>query len=171
MTTMKMPYTCYLSLGANLGDRVATLQQGISLLRDSAKIQLLSVSSMYETPPWGKLDQPAFINCAAAVETVLEPLQLLAVCQQIEQRLGRVRHEHWGARTIDIDLLYIDGVVMDERELQLPHPYMLERSFVLVPLAEIAPDMMIAGEKVTWHRDRLSDRHEIVLQVLREEIK
>lgn len=168
---MKMPYTCYLSLGANLGDRLATLQQAIGMLRDSAKIQLLSVSSMYETPPWGKLDQPAFINCAAAVETFLTPLQLLAVCQEIEQKLGRVRHEHWGARTIDIDLLYVDGLVMDEKALKLPHPYMLERSFVLVPLAEIAPNMLLAGEKVTQHRDRLPDRHEIIPLVLREELR
>ena len=118
---------------------------------------------MYETPPWGKLDQPPFINGAAAVETDMPPLELLAACQQIEKKLGRVRHEHWGARTIDIDLLYIPGVQLAEAELVLPHPYMLERSFVLVPLAEIAPELVLAnGMTAVQCRDRLDDRFSIV---------
>lgn len=90
-------------------------------------------------------------------------MELLAACQQIEKKMGRVRHEHWGARTIDIDLLYIPGVQLAEAELVLPHPYMLERSFVLVPLAEIAPELVLAnGMTAVQCRDRLDDRFSIV---------
>ena len=156
-------YICYLSLGANLGDRLGTIRQAGEMLDNTEKIHVKCVSSMYETPPWGKLDQPPFINGAAAVETVLAPVELLAACQQIEKKLGRVRHEHWGARTIDIDLLYIPGVQLAEAELVLPHPYMLERSFVLVPLAEIAPELVLAnGMTAVQCRDRLDDRFSIV---------
>ena len=87
-------YICYLSLGANLGDRLGTIRQAVEMLDNTEKIHVKCVSSMYETPPWGKLDQPPFINGAAAVETVLAPVELLAACQQIEKKLGRVRHEH-----------------------------------------------------------------------------
>lgn len=156
-------YICYLSLGANLGDRLGTIRQAVEMLDNTEKIHVKCVSSMYETPPWGKLDQPHFINGAAAVETDMPPLELLAACQQIEKKLGRVRHEHWGARTIDIDLLYIPGVQLAEAELVLPHPYMLERSFVLVPLAEIAPELVLAnGMTAVQCRDRLDDRFSIV---------
>ena len=156
-------YICYLSLGANLGDRLGTIRQAVEMLDNTGKIHVKCVSSMYETPPWGKLYQPPFINGAAAVETDMPPLELLAACQQIEKKLGRVRHEHWGARTIDIDLLYIPGVQLAEAELVLPHPYMLERSFVLVPLAEIAPELVLAnGMTAVQCRDRLDDRFSIV---------
>ena len=130
---------------------------------------------MYETPPWGKLDQPAFINAAAAVKTELAPLELLQICQSIEKQLGRQRHEHWGARTIDVDMLYIPGVTMDEEALKLPHPYMLQRSFVLVPLAEVAGDMVIAGKNVKEHMLALGDRETILnvrpAQSVAEELK
>lgn len=156
-------YICYLSLGANLGDRLGTIRQAVEMLENTEKIHVKCVSSMYETPPWGKLDQPLFINGAAAVETDMAPLELLAACQRIEKKLGRVRHEHWGARTIDIDLLYIPGVQLAEAELVLPHPYMLERSFVLVPLAEIAPELVLVnGLTAAQCRDRLGDRDSIV---------
>ena len=153
-----MSYTCYLSLGANLGQREVSIIEAMRLLQASEKIQLTAVSSLYETPPWGKLDQPAFINAAAAVKTELAPLELLQICQSIEKQLGRQRHEHWGARTIDVDMLYIPGVTMDEEALKLPHPYMLQRSFVLVPLAEVAGDMVIAGKNVKEHMLALGDR-------------
>ena len=157
-----MSYTCYLSLGANLGQREVSIIEAMRLLQASEKIQLTAVSSLYETPPWGKLDQPAFINAAAAVKTELAPLELLQICQSIEKQLGRQRHEHWGARTIDVDMLYIPGVTMDEEALKLPHPYMLQRSFVLVPLAEVAGDMVIAGKNVKEHMLALGDRETIL---------
>ena len=158
-----MSYTCYLSLGANLGQREVSIIEAMRLLQASEKIQLTAVSSLYETPPWGKLDQPAFINAAAAVKTELAPLELLQICQSIEKQLGRQRHEHWGARTIDVDMLYIPGISVDTAELKLPHPYMLERAFVLVPLAEIAPELILAnGLTAAQCRDRLEDRDSIV---------
>ncbi|MDD6397816.1 MAG: 2-amino-4-hydroxy-6-hydroxymethyldihydropteridine diphosphokinase [Selenomonadaceae bacterium] len=170
-----MSYTCYLSLGANLGQREASIIEAMRLLQASEKIQLIAVSSLYETPPWGKLDQPAFINAAAAVKTELAPLELLQICQSIEKQLGRQRHEHWGARTIDVDMLYIPGVTMDEEALKLPHPYMLQRSFVLVPLAEVAGDMVIAGKNVKEHMLALGDRETILnvrpAQSVAEELK
>ena len=170
-----MSYTCYLSLGANLGQREFSIIEAMRLLQASEKIQLTAVSSLYETPPWGKLDQPAFINAAAAVKTELAPLELLQICQSIEKQLGRQRHEHWGARTIDVDMLYIPGVTMDEEALKLPHPYMLQRSFVLVPLAEVAGDMVIAGKNVKEHMLALGDRETILnvrpAQSVAEELK
>ena len=170
-----MSYTCYLSLGANLGQREASIIEAMRLLQASEKIQLTAVSSLYETPPWGKLDQPAFINAAAAVKTELAPLELLQICQSIEKQLGRQRHEHWGARTIDVDMLYIPGVTMDEEALKLPHPYMLQRSFVLVPLAEVAGEMVIAGKNVKEHMLALGDRETILnvrsAQSVAEELK
>ena len=170
-----MSYTCYLSLGANLGQREVSIIEAMRLLQASEKIQLTAVSSLYETPPWGKLDQPAFINAAAAVKTELAPLELLQICQSIENQLGRQRHEHWGARTIDVDMLYIPGVTMDEEALKLPHPYMLQRSFVLVPLAEVAGDMVIAGKNVKEHMLALGDRETILnvrpAQSVAEELK
>ena len=170
-----MSYTCYLSLGANLGHREVSFIEAMRLLQASEKIQLTAVSSLYETPPWGKLDQPAFINAAAAVKTELAPLELLQICQSIEKQLGRQRHEHWGARTIDVDMLYIPGVTMDEEALKLPHPYMLQRSFVLVPLAEVAGDMVIAGKNVKEHMLALGDRETILnvrsAQSVAEELK
>ena len=170
-----MSYTCYLSLGANLGQREVSIIEAMRLLQASEKIQLTAVSSLYETPPWGKLDQPAFINAAAAVKTELAPLELLQICQSIEKQLGRQRHEHWGARTIDVDMLYIPGVTMDEEALKVPHPYMLQRSFVLVPLAEVAGDMVIAGKNVKEHMLALGDRETILnvrpAQSVAEELK
>ncbi|MGN0950433.1 MAG: 2-amino-4-hydroxy-6-hydroxymethyldihydropteridine diphosphokinase [Mitsuokella sp.] len=144
---------CYLSLGANLGKRGETLREALRRLAVLPETKLVAISPFYETAPWGKLDQPAFLNAAAAVETQLEPLVLLRSCQQIEQELGRVRHEHWGARTIDIDLLHIPGVKMVQPELTLPHPYLVQRAFVLRPLADIAGDMSIEGRSVReWCR-------------------
>ena len=170
-----MSYTCYLSLGANLGQREVSIIEAMRLLQASEKIQLTAVSSLYETPPWGKLDQPAFINAAAAVKTELAPLELLQICQSIEKQLGRQSHEQWGARTLDVDMLYIPGVTMDEEALKLPHPYMLQRSFVLVPLAEVAGDMVIAGKNVKEHMLALGDRETILnvrpAQSVAEELK
>ena len=141
-------YTCYLSLGANLGERGETLREALRQLSQLPETHLTAVSPFYETAPWGKLDQPAFLNAAAAVTTTLMPQQLLHGCQRIERALGRVRHEHWGARTIDIDLLYIAGVSLASPELVLPHPYLTQRAFVLRPLADIASELVIEGRPV-----------------------
>ena len=145
----------YLSLGANLGERGENIREALRRLALAEGVQLLQVAPFYETAPWGKTDQPGFINTCAEVGTSLPPLEFLHLCQQIERDLGRVRHEHWGARTIDIDLLVLEGTVSDTEELRLPHPYLTERAFVLVPLADIAPELAVKGHSVREWLDRL----------------
>lgn len=145
-------WTCYLSLGVNLGARAQALREALRRLAQLPGTRLSRASSFYETAPWGKTDQPPFLNGAACLSTRLAPEALLAACQEIERALGRVRHEHWGARTLDIDLVYgVRGgqaVRVATPRLTLPHPYLLERAFVLVPLAEIAPTLVLAGRPI-----------------------
>jgi 2-amino-4-hydroxy-6-hydroxymethyldihydropteridine diphosphokinase len=136
-----------LSLGGNIGDVRATIASALRLL-DAAGVHVVARSSDYRTRPWGKTDQPDFTNVSAAVETGLSPLDLLATCLDVERQLGRVRHERWGPRLIDIDLIAYDGVHMDTPELTLPHRHAHERGFVLIPLAEIAPEFLIGDRTV-----------------------
>lgn len=138
----------YLSLGANLGNRKAAIKKALAAIEDIEGTHTEAVSAFYETAPWGKTDQPAFFNIAAKISTNLTPSEFLRKTQQIEKDLGRVRHEHWGARTIDIDLLFSPEYRSDTEELHLPHLYMKERAFVLVPLAEIAPDEKLDGKSI-----------------------
>ena len=139
-----------LGLGGNVGDVRATLDKAVARLADGERATLTARSSDYRTPPWGVIDQPPFINCAIAVETALSPRALLDRAFDIERALGRDRaHEQrWGPRPIDIDLLAYDDIALDEPGLTLPHPRLFERAFVLIPLAEIVPERMIAGRRV-----------------------
>jgi 2-amino-4-hydroxy-6-hydroxymethyldihydropteridine diphosphokinase len=139
-----------LALGGNVGNSRAILERAVTLLCDGKDIRLKARSSDYFTPPWGFKYQPPFVNLCIAVETTLSPRDLLARAQAIELQLGRDRaHEkRWGPRTADIDILTYGNVRMDELGLTLPHPRLLERAFVLVPLAEIAGDRVIAGRTV-----------------------
>ena len=155
---MRNGRAAYLSLGANLGNREETLRGAVRRLAASAEIEICAVSSLYETEPWGKTDQPRFLNIAVAVETTISPEALLALAQEIENALGRVRHERWGARTVDVDILHIDGVERNTPELTLPHPYMTERAFVLVPLAEIAPTLVVRGRTVEAWRGATDEK-------------
>lgn len=154
---MRNGRAAYLSLGANLGNREETLREAVKRISSAERVALCSVSSLYETEPWGKTDQPRFLNIAVALETTLSPETLLALAQQVEAALGRVRHERWGARTIDVDILHIEGVERDTPTLTLPHPYMTERAFVLVPLAEIAPALRIKGTTVEAWRNAVGE--------------
>ncbi len=129
---------CYLGLGANLGDKRKNLRQAVEMISRVDGVNLLKVSHFYETEPWGVTNQPNFINAAVKIKTNLQPLPLLDALQDIEYKLGRVRNEHWGARTIDIDILSIDGLTMNSERLKLPHPYMFERDFVLIPFSEVS---------------------------------
>jgi 2-amino-4-hydroxy-6-hydroxymethyldihydropteridine diphosphokinase len=143
----------YLSLGSNLGDRAEYLRQALEMLAQLPETRVVAASSMIETPPWGKTDQPAFLNMAAELETALTPEELLAQIRVIENALGRQRTEHWGPRTLDIDILVFAGEERDTPALKLPHPYLTERLFVLEPLAEIAPDLQVRGKTVReWLR-------------------
>ncbi len=139
-----------IALGGNLGEVRDTLDRAILALCDDTTVRLLSRSSDYRTPPWGVTDQPAFINRAIVAATALAPLDLLARAQAVERQFGRDRgkERRWGPRTLDIDLIDYEGITLDAPELTLPHPHALKRAFVLVPLAEIAPDRRIAGIRI-----------------------
>ncbi|RWM26563.1 2-amino-4-hydroxy-6-hydroxymethyldihydropteridine diphosphokinase [Mesorhizobium sp.] len=139
----------YLSLGGNLGDPAKSMAAALRMLDGDDKTRVTAVSSLYRTPPWGKLDQPDFLNAAAAIETVRSPRDLLDLCLDVERRLKRVREERWGPRLIDIDILVFGDRVIHETGLEVPHPRMLERAFVLAPLAEIAPDLAVGGKSVS----------------------
>ncbi len=144
----------WLSLGSNLGDREKNLREAVARLTKTEGVSVTAVSSIYETEPWGKRDQPGFLNIAAAIETALSPEALLAETQAVEQAMGRVRHEHWGPRVIDLDILAMEGVLRQTPELIIPHPYMTQRAFVLTPLAEIAPALTVAGKTAEeWSRE------------------
>jgi 2-amino-4-hydroxy-6-hydroxymethyldihydropteridine diphosphokinase len=139
-----------LALGGNVGNSRAILDRAIGLLCDGKEVRLVARSSDYRTPPWGFKYQPHFVNLAIVIETTLDPRELLARAQEVELRLGRDRaHEKRnGPRTADIDILAYDDLTLNEPNLTLPHPRLFERAFVLVPLAEIAGDRVIAGRRV-----------------------
>ena len=139
-----------LALGGNVGNSRAILDRAVFLLCDSPDIKLTARSSEYRTPPWGFKYQSPFINLCIAVETALSPRELLARAQAVELQLGRDRaHEkRWGPRTCDIDIIAYDDLTVDKLGLTLPHPHLFERAFVLLPLAEIAPDRVIGGRTV-----------------------
>jgi 2-amino-4-hydroxy-6-hydroxymethyldihydropteridine diphosphokinase len=138
-----------LGLGSNLGDRQAQITLALDALAMHPHIDILAVSALYQTPPWGKTDQPAFFNAAALVETDLAPRTLLETVLGIERSLGRLRNELWGPRTIDLDILLYGDQTVDEPGLTIPHPRIQERAFVIRPLADILPDAMIAGRCVS----------------------
>jgi 2-amino-4-hydroxy-6-hydroxymethyldihydropteridine diphosphokinase len=140
-----------IALGGNVGDVRTTLTRAIEMLCDGTAVRLVARSSDYRTPPWGMADQPPFINCAIAAETDISPQKLLERAQSVEREFGRdrAREQRWGPRTLDIDLIDHGGVTLETSGLTLPHPRALERAFVLIPLAEIAPDRCIAGMRIT----------------------
>jgi 2-amino-4-hydroxy-6-hydroxymethyldihydropteridine diphosphokinase len=139
-----------LALGGNVGGVRAAFERAIAMLCDDGTVRLVTRSSDYRTPPWGVADQPAFINAVIIVATSLDPHALLARAQGIERALGRNRSSEprWGPRPIDIDILAYDDVALREPGLTLPHPRLFERAFVLVPLAEIASDRLVAGRRI-----------------------
>jgi 2-amino-4-hydroxy-6-hydroxymethyldihydropteridine diphosphokinase len=139
-----------LALGGNLGDVRATFERAIAMLCADGTVRLVARSCDYRTPPWGVTDQPAFINAAIVVATSLDPHTLLVRVQDVERALGRDRtnERRWGPRPIDIDILAYDDAVLSEPDLTLPHPHLFERAFVLLPLAEIAADRVIAGRRL-----------------------
>jgi 2-amino-4-hydroxy-6-hydroxymethyldihydropteridine diphosphokinase len=138
-----------ISIGSNLGDRIENCRQAIAWLKRSGKVANLAVSSAWETEPVGKEDQPRFVNLAVVFETGLSPHRLLDLCQDIENRMGRVRRERWGPRLIDLDLLLVDDRIVQDERLVLPHERMHQRRFVLAPLAEVAPGMLHPGRNMT----------------------
>ena len=144
-----------IALGGNVGNVRDTLERAIARFCDGNEVRLTARSSDYRTPPWGIADQPLFVNLCITVETSLSPRALLARAQGVERASGRDRtkERRFGPRTLDIDILTYDDISLDEADLTLPHPRLFERAFVLVPLAEIAPERVISNTRV---RDALA---------------
>ncbi|BBD80584.1 2-amino-4-hydroxy-6-hydroxymethyldihydropteridine diphosphokinase [Aerosticca soli] len=136
----------FVALGSNLGDPRGQLERACEALARLPATQLAARSRLYRTPPWGMTAQPPFLNAVAMLETTLAPNTLLEALLAIERAAGRVRGtERWGPRTLDLDLLHMEETVLDTPELTLPHPRIAERAFVLLPLADLAPDLVLPG--------------------------
>jgi 2-amino-4-hydroxy-6-hydroxymethyldihydropteridine diphosphokinase len=142
-------YEVYLGLGSNLGDREKSLESAVTRLGEA--VQITAVSPLYETEAWGPVDQPDFLNACASGLTTYPPRELLRFVKDLELRLGRQPAERWGPRLIDIDILLYDGLVVRAADLNVPHAGFAERATVLVPLADIAPDLVhpLSGESVS----------------------
>ena len=152
-------HTAHIALGSNLGDKAANLRRALELL-DERGVEVVKVSTFICTEPYGVTDQPQFLNAVCQVRTSLEPLALLHTLLGIEQEMGRVRLRHWGERNIDLDLLLYEDVVMDTPELKLPHPDMQNRDFVLLPLFEIAPELIhpVLRKNIRELKEKLIER-------------
>ncbi|MBG6144194.1 2-amino-4-hydroxy-6-hydroxymethyldihydropteridine diphosphokinase [Labrenzia sp. EL_159] len=137
------PFRSALGLGSNLGDPIGNLDDAVRRLSETDGITLVARSSNYRTPPWGPVPQDDFVNICVVIDTILNPQQLLKRCLEVENELGRVREVRWGPRVIDVDVLLYGSRNIHEDNLEVPHPRMGERAFVLVPLAEIWPDALL----------------------------
>jgi 2-amino-4-hydroxy-6-hydroxymethyldihydropteridine diphosphokinase len=157
----------YLSLGSNMGDRVGHLKAAVSLLEKNSAINISQKSSLYTTAPMGYLEQDDFINAVIEIQSDLDPMGLLKICQETELALKRERIIHWGPRTIDVDILWIDNYTSETEHLHVPHPRMLERAFVMVPLSEINPSLVIENKAVVEWCGELTDQQ--VRKMIHEE--
>lgn len=151
----------YLSLGSNLGDRKANLEKAIQLLGERLHVE--QISSLYDTEPMGYAEQPRFLNAVCRAQTDIGPLQLLSLIKGIEVALGRVPSFSNAPRPIDVDILFYGDLVMETPELTIPHPRIEERAFVLIPLLEIAPDLVhpVSGESIRDLATRVPGREEV----------
>jgi 2-amino-4-hydroxy-6-hydroxymethyldihydropteridine diphosphokinase len=147
-TASGAPHRVAIGLGGNIGDAAAAIAEALARLDAMDDVSVVAVSRLYRTPPWGKTDQAFFFNACAVVETRLSPQDVLSACLGIETAMKRERIERWGPRTIDLDVLAYDAVRMETPALTLPHPRMAERAFVLLPLADIWPDLEVCGRRV-----------------------
>lgn len=143
-----------LSSGSNMGDARAHLQSVV----DEFAGEIVAASSLYATAPWGKTDQPEFLNQSLLVEVQTSPRELLACCQELEQRANRVREERWGPRTLDVDIVWIEGYTSDDPELTVPHPRAHLRRFVLAPWLEVDPEAVLDGVRISELLDGLGDQ-------------
>lgn len=140
----------YLGLGSNLGDRRKNLLRALRLLQGAEGMSILKVSSVYRSDPWGVREQPEFLNMVVLAATSLEPGEVLEVCREVEEEMGRVREGKWTPRIIDVDILLYDRLIIREEGLIVPHPLMAERDFVILPLLEIDPRISIPGSGRPW---------------------
>ncbi|MBS3994912.1 MAG: 2-amino-4-hydroxy-6-hydroxymethyldihydropteridine diphosphokinase [Alkaliphilus sp.] len=138
----------YLGIGGNIGNKKENIQKAVDLLKNHPQIVVSAISSYYETAPVGYTYQDWFLNIVVEIETALDPYALLEYCNDIEQNLKRERLIRWGPRTIDLDILLFDEFVFNDEKLTIPHPRMCERAFVMIPLYEIAKNLVINGKKI-----------------------
>jgi len=157
----------YLGLGSNVGDKKLYLYRAIQALNHQEKISITKLSSLYETEPWGYTDQAVFMNLVIEIETELLAIELLGICQQIEQNLERIREIKWGPRTVDIDILLYGNETMVTNKLKIPHPYLLERDFVVIPLSEIAPNLEIKEKTMSeWAKNFNAQKMKVVSKTI-----
>ncbi|RBP77767.1 2-amino-4-hydroxy-6-hydroxymethyldihydropteridine diphosphokinase [Marinomonas rhizomae] len=152
----------YIGLGSNLKNPVAQLDRAIDTLKKHDDLKNLRVSSIYGSKPVGPQDQPDYINAVARLDTLLSPIELLDLLQSIEQSQRRVRERHWGPRTLDLDLLLYGQETIQLPRLTVPHPFMLERGFVIKPLSDLAPDMLLANGKTVTEQLQQLDTSDLV---------
>jgi len=139
---MKTKNIAYLGLGSNIGERISYIQRVITELNDSRNINILKESSIFETEPWGNIDQDNYLNSVLKIETDLGPMELLLELKSLEKKIGRSESKKWSEREIDIDILFYGDLVIQNENIKIPHSLIEERKFVLVPLAEIAPEFI-----------------------------
>ncbi|KFZ28522.1 7,8-dihydro-6-hydroxymethylpterin-pyrophosphokinase [Pseudidiomarina atlantica] len=154
--------TVYIALGANLGDPVATLQSLLEQLHQDQQLTAIRCSSFFRSKPMGPQDQPDYVNAVLSAQTDLAPLALLDYLQQLENSFGRVRNRRWGARTLDLDILLYGNQLLKHERLIVPHPGLAERDFVLLPLAEIAPDLSLPDGRRVSELLRAVDSHDLI---------
>lgn len=146
----------YLSLGSNMGDKKAYLEESVELLNAYSEIRVTGKSSFYETDPVGYLDQDVFINIGLEIETLFGPEALLEACQSVENKLHRKRVIRWGPRTVDIDIIFYDDIKIKNDNLEIPHPRAFERAFVMVPIYEINKDLVISNRPIKEIIEKIS---------------
>lgn len=149
VTIHRARHRVFLGLGSNMGDRKAYLDGAVQGLKEADQVSLIKISSYRETPPYGMVDQDPFLNAVVEIETTLAPYPLLDLCQSLEQAAGRVRKVHWGPRTLDVDILFYDREILGLDRLAVPHPDLVNRAFVLEPMAELAPNFIHPVNKLT----------------------
>jgi 2-amino-4-hydroxy-6-hydroxymethyldihydropteridine diphosphokinase len=153
-TPKRLPFDAIIALGSNIGDKSKHLADAVAAFTADGQVQVVTRSRDYRTPPWGKTDQDWFVNGVMSVSTHLPVHALLDRCQAVERQLGRERLERWGPRVIDLDILVYRELVLNDSDLILPHPQITARAFVLRPLLDVAPDLVIKGQSVRdWLRE------------------
>ena len=148
----------YIGIGTNIGDRKKNLVDALELIKENEKTIVKRISSIYETAPVGYTEQDAFLNIVVEIETELEPLHLLELTSSIENTMGRKRLIHWGPRVIDLDILIYSGKKVNDERLSIPHPRIQERAFVLIPLMEIAPEMLLNEVPIETYLQNIKDQ-------------
>lgn len=147
----------YLGLGTNMGDREEYLNSAVKLIDNNENIKVVNKSKIYETKAWGYTDQADFLNMCIEVETSLNEYNLLEACQEVELKLNRERIIRWGPRTIDVDILFFNDIILDNENLYIPHPRISERAFVLIPLIDLNENLVIKGKVISEYLNSLTN--------------